>query len=198
MARQATYAPQDFLDAAEDLVAAGGPRALTIESLVKATGAPVGSVYHRFRSRSVLAAELWIGAVERFQTELIAHLNAPDPMQGGLRAALHTLQWSRRNLSAARILLLYRDVDFVAEDLPQPWSTRAKGLNAPLLAALRAYATRRYGTDGHPQLLRVGLAIIDVPYGAVHRYLAAMRPIPADLDGLVAETVTTLLAMRPA
>jgi hypothetical protein len=91
------------------------------------------------------------------------------------------------------MLLLYRDADFVAGDLPEPWRTRAAGLNAPLLAALRAYALRLYSRADQSELRRVGLAIIDIPYGAVHRHLAAGKTIPAQLDALVAEAAETLL-----
>jgi AcrR family transcriptional regulator len=182
-----------LLDAAERLVAAGGPRALTVESLSSATGAPVGSIYHRFPSRAVLAAELWIRAVERFQAGLISALEGPEPVQAGVHAALHTLRWSRRNMPTARMLLLYRDADFLVGDLPEPWRTRAAGLNRPILAALRAYATRLYRSANQSELRRVGLAIIDIPYGAVHRHLAIGKPIPAELDALVAEAAEALL-----
>src|SRR5487761_673175 len=163
MARPATFTSGLLLDAAEQLVADGGPRGLTVESLSSATGAPVGSIYHRFPSRAVLAAELWMRAVERFQAGLIAAVEGPDPVVAGVHAALHTPRWSRRNMPAARMLLLYRDVDFLAGDLPEPWRTRAAGLNAPLLAALRAYSCRLYRSADHSELQRVGLAIIDIP-----------------------------------
>lgn len=193
MARPATFTSGLLLDAAEQLVADGGPRGLTVESLSSATGAPVGSIYHRFPSRAVLAAELWIRAVERFQAGLIAALEGPEPVVAGVHAALHTLRWSRRNMPTARMLLLYRDVDFLAGDLPEPWRTQAAGLNAPLLAALRAYARRLYRSADQSELRRVGLAVIDIPYGAVHRHLAVGRPIPAQLDALVAEAAEALL-----
>jgi AcrR family transcriptional regulator len=193
MARTATFTSGLLLDAAEQLVADRGPRGLTVESLSSATGAPVGSIYHRFPSRAVLAAELWIRAVERFQAGLIAALEGPEPVAAGVQSALHTLRWSRRNLPAARMLLLYRDVDFLADDLPEPWRTRAADLNAPLLAALRAYARRLYRSANQSELRRVGLAIIDIPYGAVHRHLAGGKPIPAQLDALVAEAAEALL-----
>lgn len=185
-----------LLDAAEVLVAVGGPRALTVDRLSSATGAPVGSIYHRFPSRTVLAAELWIRAVERFQAGLMTALEGPDPVEAGLQAALHTLRWSRRNMAAARMLLLYRDADFVASDLPEPWSTRAAGLNPPLLAALHTYASRLYHSPDQSIMRRVGLAIIDIPYGAVHRHLASGKPIPAELDVLVAEAARALLTRK--
>jgi AcrR family transcriptional regulator len=190
----ALFRTGDLLDTAEQLVAEGGPRALTVEALTAATGAPVGSIYHRFSSRAVLAAELWLRAVERFQAGLISELEATDVIRGGEKAALHTLRWSRRNWHAARMLLLYRDIDFIAPDLPEQWAARAAALNDPLLAALRDYAARRYGSCSAMSLRRVGLAIVDLPYGAVHRHLAADRPIPQSIDRLLVGAVNAVLA----
>lgn len=187
------YTADGLLDAAERLVATRGCRALTVEGLSAATGAPIGSIYHRFASRSVLAAALWIRAVERFQEGLIAELAGSEPIPAGIDAALHTLRWSRRNPHAAQMLLLYRDVDFLEEDLPEPWRLRAAGLNAPLLGALRSYTERLYGASRQPEVRRVGLAVIDIPYGAVHRHLAVGKPIPAETDALVAQAVEALL-----
>jgi len=175
------------------IVAESGPRALTVDSLSSATGASVGSIYHRFPSRAALSAELWIRAVERFQVGLIAELEAPESIDAGVRAALHTLRWSRRNMAAARILLLYRDVDFIDQALPDQWAARAAALNTPLLEALRAYSRRLYGSASPHDLRRVGFAIIDIPYGAVHRHLAAGKMLPLELDAIVAEAVERLL-----
>jgi AcrR family transcriptional regulator len=193
MGRTESYGKALLLDAAERIVAAGGPRALTVESLSSESGAPVGSIYHRFSSRAVLGAELWIRAVGRFQAGLIAALEGPDPLQAGVQAALHTLRWSRLNMPSARMLLLYREVDFLADDLPESWCKRAADLNPPLLEALRAYSTRLFHSSGTSELRRVGVAIIDIPYGAVHRHLAAGKPIPAQVDGLVAEAAEAIL-----
>ena len=44
----------DFLAAARDLAAAGGPASVTVTSVSERLGAPVGSFYHRFASRDVL------------------------------------------------------------------------------------------------------------------------------------------------
>jgi AcrR family transcriptional regulator len=191
--RTAAYTSGALLDEAERIVAAGGPRALTVESLSAATGAPVGSIYYRFSSRSVLAAELWIRAVEHFQAGLIQALERSSDIESGVRAALHTLRWSRRNPDAARMLLLYRDVDFIREDLPQLEASRVAALNEPLLRALSAYAHRLYGRSGQSELRRVGFAVIDVSYGAVHRHLAVGKPLPAAVDALVARAVEAVL-----
>jgi AcrR family transcriptional regulator len=193
MPRVARFQTEDLLDSAEQLVADGGPRALAIEALTAATGAPVGSIYHRFPSRAVLAAELWVRAVDHFQAGLIAELGNPDVIRGGENAALYTVRWSRRNWTAARMLLLYRDVDFIAPDLPEPWAARAAALNSPLLAALRDYGTRRYGSCTATVLRRVGLAIVDLSYGAVHRHLAADRPIPQSVDRLLVSAANAVL-----
>ena len=44
-----------------------GARALTIDAVTRATSAPVGSIYHRFRSIDELLARLWLRAAQRSQ-----------------------------------------------------------------------------------------------------------------------------------
>ena len=79
MARTAVFTSGVLLDAAERLVAAGGPRVLTVESLSSASGAAVGSIYHRFPSRAVLAAELCNRRIAR----RAGHLPARAPGRTG-------------------------------------------------------------------------------------------------------------------
>lgn len=145
----------------------------------------------------MLAAELWIRAVERFQVGLIETLErGPDAMEAGVAAALHTPRWSRQNRDAARILLLYRDLDFVDESVPAEVAARANALNAPLLAALRRYTRRLYGSTRASDVRRVGFAVIDIPYGAVHRHLAVGKELPLTVDELVAEAAGAVLRQK--
>jgi AcrR family transcriptional regulator len=138
-----------LLDAEERLVTTRGCRALTVEGLSAALGALIGSIYHRFPSRSVLAAALWIRAAERFQEGLIAELAGLEPIPAGIDATMHTLRWSRRNPHAAQMLLHTGTWISCRGDLPEPWRMHAAGLNASLLAALRSYAERLYGSSAN-------------------------------------------------
>ena len=93
----------DFLAAARKLVAVGGPDAATVGSIGEELSAPVGSFYHRFPSRDVLLAELWLETVLAFQDGFVPPLEAGD----GLTAALHGPRWAREHLDEARLLLVH-------------------------------------------------------------------------------------------
>ena len=78
MGRTAQFDREELLLTAASVAAAGRP--LTIQSLAEATGAPVGSIYHRFESREALLAEAWLLAVRHFQTCLL--YTSPSPRDG--------------------------------------------------------------------------------------------------------------------
>ena len=96
-----SFSNADFLTAARDLAAAGGPAAVTVGSVTERLGAPSGSFYYRFASRDVLLAELWLATALSFQEGFVAAINAGD----GLAAALHTPVWVRSHLDDARLFL---------------------------------------------------------------------------------------------
>ena len=105
---------EDFVLAARDLAAAGGPAAVTVTSVTERLGAPVGSFYHRFASRDVLLAEVWLSTALAFQSGYIAAIDKGD----GLAAALYTPVWVRANLTAARAFLVHHRNDFAHGNWP--------------------------------------------------------------------------------
>jgi AcrR family transcriptional regulator len=64
MGRKAHFKRDEFIDAAMRMVAEKGPSALTVSALASGMKAAIGSVYHRFPSRDVLLAQLWIRIVD--------------------------------------------------------------------------------------------------------------------------------------
>lgn len=74
MGRNARFNNENFIDAALKITAEQGPAAVTIADVARAVGAPVGSVYHRFLSRDVLMAEVWLRVVASFQKEFLSML----------------------------------------------------------------------------------------------------------------------------
>jgi len=43
-----------------------GPRAVSVAAIAQASGAPTGTLYHRFGSRDGILAAAWLRALERF------------------------------------------------------------------------------------------------------------------------------------
>ena len=52
--------------------------AVTVASVTQHLGAPIGSFYHRFASRDVLLAELWLTTVLAFQEGFVAAIEISD------------------------------------------------------------------------------------------------------------------------
>jgi AcrR family transcriptional regulator len=63
-----------LLDVARDLVVRDGARAVTVDRIIEISGAPKGSIYHRFSTVDDLLAAMWIRAVRRSQVAFLAEL----------------------------------------------------------------------------------------------------------------------------
>ena len=181
MGRRAKFSEDQILDAALAVTAEGGPGSATIGAIAGRLGAPSGSLYHRFGSRDLLMATLWTRTVRRFQRGFVAALAAGDA-EG---AALHTPRWCRAHPDETAVLLLYR-----RQDLAAAWPAELAGdldaLNAEVSDALDSFPGA--GRE------RLAFATVDVPYGAVRRYLAAGRPPPSLVDDLVLATCRAVLS----
>jgi len=186
-----------MLDAALSLVAEGGPAAATMGALAQHVGAPVGSIYHRFASRELLFARVWLRAVQRFQHGFLAALDQPDLDAAAADAALHVVEWSREHTDEAALLLLHRRQDLAAR-WPTELGEDLAAVSQKAEAALERYTRRRYGEVAPPLLRRVTFALVDVPYAAVRRHLLAHEPPPSSVDVLVADAVRCLLGARKA
>jgi len=192
MGRPPKFSEDEILDAAMRVVATEGTRAATMARIAAAAGAPVGSLYHRFRSRELLLAHLWVRTVSHFQEGFVAALDAADIDGAGTGAALHGVRWAREHLDEARVLLLHRRRDLAAE-WPDELGDELAALQDQLETAVTGHARRRYGTRGEEAVQRVQLALVDLPYAAVRRYVGAGQPPPESLDELVLTACRSIL-----
>ncbi|AFM15955.1 transcriptional regulator [Mycolicibacterium chubuense NBB4] len=185
MPRPARYTADALLDAAADLLDAEGPAAVTMSAVARATGAPSGSVYHRFPTRAALCGQLWVRTEERLQDGLIAALSGTaDAQQRCVAGALHIVAWCREHPVEAQILLAGPDA-LALPDWPEPLTGRRKRLQRKLRKAL---------ADIPDDASRVTAALIDVPYAIVRRHLRARQSIPAGADAIVADCARALIS----
>lgn len=189
MGRKAHYTNEQFLDAALKLAAAGGPAAVTVAAIAEELGAPVGSVYHRFSSRDVLLAELWLQAAESFQRGFLECLKEGD----GVDAALYTPRWVREHPEEGRLLLLYRQEELTWGPWPKDLKRRTSRLAKDLEEGLRGFTKRSCGRVTKDTLNRVVFALADLPLAAVRRYLQRGERPPEAVDEWVRETCTSVL-----
>ncbi|BBY63300.1 TetR/AcrR family transcriptional regulator [Mycolicibacterium helvum] len=178
-----------ILDAARGLVLAGGPRAASVAAIAKVSGAPVGTLYHRFGNRDGILAATWLRALDRSQS-LAMSATADSPGQAAVAMALSTVDFARGFPSDARLLLTVRPEDLLdagGGDLDAAIVSR----NAPLVARLRQLAGELYGVDDRRSLDAMRRAVVDLPYAAVRRHVG---DVPEWLAGDLAESVRALLA----
>jgi AcrR family transcriptional regulator len=184
----------DFLAAARDLAAAGGPASVTVSSVTGRLGAPVGSFYHRFASRDVLLAHVWLESALAFQTGFVAAIKAGD----GLAAALHTPTWVRSHLEAARAFLLYHRDDFAHGNWPQDLRDRVARQGRRVDAAYKRFARDAFGRVGANELQLARFVLADVPKAAVGPYLRQGVAPPAIVDEMIGTTYRAIVGKSGA
>jgi AcrR family transcriptional regulator len=192
MGRNAQFKNEEFIDAALKIAADHGPAAVTIAAVAREVGAPVGSVYHRFLSRDVLMAEVWLRVVVSFQEAFLATLQKGE----GIEAALHTPRWVRQHSAESRILLLYRREELVTGAWPEDLRERALTIKRRLEGGIRNYAERTFGKTGKEEINRTVFALIDVPYAAVVRYIRLGKKPPRSIDDYIMQTYFTIMGRK--
>jgi AcrR family transcriptional regulator len=192
MGRPPLHDTQDLLDAAVGIAASRGPAHVTMTALAQATGAPSGSLYHRFTNRSALLGAVWLRTIARFQAGFVDALASEPAAEACVAAARHVVSWSRAHRAEARILLRGAG-DFAPGEWPQDTRWAVAAAQRGLEVALRRTASR-LGADGADGVERVVFATVDVPYAAVRRHLSSRSgAIPARTEVLVEQAVRAIL-----
>jgi AcrR family transcriptional regulator len=182
-----------MLDVARDLLIERGSASATVEAIAAVSGAPTGSIYHRFGSRDGLLTRLWIRAVYRSQASFLAALEHEDPRTAALAAAQSILEFCEQEPADARLLVSFRRDDLILTAPSGKLADELEELNRPVQAAVVTLARRLYGRSTKAALNRTMLAVFDLPYGAVRRYLLTGSKIPAGLRDDLARAVEAVL-----
>lgn len=193
MPRPQVHPTDAMLDAARDVLLQDGSRSATIERIADASGAPTGSIYHRFGSRDELIARLWMRAVYRSQASFLTALEEPDAKQAALAAALSIIDFCEEHPADARLLVSFRRDDLIRSAPQGPLVDELAELNRPIERAVVDLARQLYGTRSRPALDRTLMVVFDLPYGAARRYLIAGTRLPTRLRGDVTAAVTAVL-----
>jgi AcrR family transcriptional regulator len=170
-----------MLDAARDLLLAEGSPSATMEAIAAASGAPTGTLYHRFRSRDELIARLWMRAVYRSQASFVAAMERDDAREAAVAAAMSIIEFCEEHPQDARLLAAFRREDLIRALPDGPLAEELHVLNRPVERAVVQLAQRLYGKRSRAALDRTLLAVLDLPYGAARRYLLMKAPLPAYL-----------------
>jgi AcrR family transcriptional regulator len=184
-----------ILAAAERLVAVHGPAGATIGAIARAVGAPTGSIYHRFESRDVLLAEVWLRAAAAFQATFFERLAGSPPRTAGLTAALYMAQRVRERPREARLLFHHRREDFEDRGWPASLSRRARELGRQVDSELRAFSRRLCGRHDARTVRIVTFAVVEAPFAAVRRHVAASETPPTSVDQLIRVTYDAVIGL---
>jgi AcrR family transcriptional regulator len=182
MVRGSKFDPAEFVEAATVLLAEGGPSAVTMQAIARRAGAPTGSIYHRFPSRSAVVAAAWLSALASFADEIEAAL--ADPPSG---AGARLVAWSRQHPREARVLFLNEPASLFDSAPPEDLSLAIRAQEARIERAFEA----RLGAGAHPEAFaRLRFAVVDGPIALIRPYLQSGEPIPAFIDALAADLGT--------
>lgn len=199
MAPPRKHSTDDMLDAARALVLAEGPRAASVSAIATSSGAPVGTLYHRFGSRDGVLAAAWLRALQRFQARALAaaaaHTN--EPREAGVAMAGAALTFAAEHPQDARLLLVVRRSDLLDGAPDAALRARLDAINAPLQEVIRQVARSLHGRADARAVDAVTRAIVDLPMAAVRRHVRVDdRPLPRWLAGDIADAARTLLTDR--
>jgi AcrR family transcriptional regulator len=195
--RPELHPTDSILDAARGVVLRQGLGAATVAAIAKSSGAPVGSIYHRFGSVDDLLTKMWIRAVRRSQARFAAAAEHPDPIEATVGAALSVYDFCVDHPADARLLLSFRREDLAGGRLDPDQITELERLNEPVAAVVKALARRLYGRASRRSLDRVILAVFDLPHGAVRRPLTnGEKLLPQRREAVEAAVRAVIAAAR--
>jgi AcrR family transcriptional regulator len=182
-----------ILDAARALVLRDGPRAASIAAIARESGAPIGTLYHRFGSRDGVLAAAWLRALERFQQRALTAATHTDPLAGAVAMATSQVNFAREQPEDARLLLTLRRDDLLDADPDDGFRARLDALNAPLETTIAELARALLRRSDARALDMITRAVVDLPNSAIRRHARGERKLPAWLERDIAAATQTLL-----
>ncbi len=180
-----------ILDAARALVLDGGPRAASVAAIAKASGAPAGTLYHRFGNRDGILTAGWLRALGRFQERALA-ADGDTPADTAVAMAVAAVSFARALPEDARLLLTIRPGDLLDDEPDAAFQQTLAAMNAPLTQRVAGLARQLYGNSRPRSVDAVARAVADLPYAVVRRH-AHDDPMPAWLEKDVAASALAVL-----
>ncbi len=180
-----------ILDATRALVLADGPRAASVAAIAKASGAPVGTLYHRFGNRDGILTAAWLRALDRFQSRAMAAA-ADTSLESAVAMAVAAIGFAREYPADARLLLTIQPSDLLDGEPDAAFRDTLAARNAPLFDRVGEVARQLYGKADPRTVDAVTRAVADLPYAVVRRH-ANDDPMPSWLEDDVSAAVRALL-----
>jgi AcrR family transcriptional regulator len=164
MPRPRVHEPDAVLDAAESLVVASGPAAVTIRAISTAVGVSNGALYHTFGSRMGLLAHAWLRAGRRFldaQTALVDQ--AASGADAVVAAADAPAVFAEQYPNSSVMLLTARRDELLGPDLPDEIATQITDLEAMLIGLMIRLALSLWDRKDAGAVDTITTCIVDLP-----------------------------------
>ncbi|MBJ7330939.1 MAG: TetR/AcrR family transcriptional regulator [Solirubrobacteraceae bacterium] len=193
MAAPRKHDTDTILDAARALALEHGPRGLGVAAIAEASGAPVGTLYHRFSDRDGVLAATWLRALRRFQETALSAAEATpgDPVERAVAIGMAALTFSREDPDDARLLIVLRRDDLLDAAPDEAFASELAAINAPLEAMLKELTRALYGRAGRREFERMRRAVVDVSYSAVRAHPADQpRWLAAEVEAAIRALLT--------
>lgn len=174
MARPAKFRTDDLLDAAAKAILEHG-RDASVSEVGHIAGAPTGSIYHRFSSRTELFVGLWLRSVRRFQAGFMEACRTPDARKAVLVAAGHIPRFCRDHPLDALGMTLFRQTALLPV-APESYREEVATLNDEINAVRSDLVRRRYGQVDERRTALLVTATHMCPYGLVRPYVGGDIP----------------------
>jgi AcrR family transcriptional regulator len=173
---------------------------VTTAAVSELSGAPTGTLYHRFGSRANMVAELWIRTIRRLQESVAAAADAAAPgTERAVTIALATVDFCADSKEDARLLTLAsREKLRRTEGLSLENQRALEQLNDPVMRQIHRIVVELPAQGVEPEELRdrVTFAAISVPYVAVRQALNSGGDLHR-MRSMVEAAVRAVLADRP-
>jgi AcrR family transcriptional regulator len=191
--RPTLHTEQAILDAARGVVLKRGTRATTVAAIAHESGAPIGSIYHRFSSVDELLARLWIRAARRAQNALLAALAGRDDVEALVEGALAVYDFCLHEPEDALVLGSFGLNDFDQREFPVEVQRDLATVNDPIAPIYAELASRFGDSDGFDT---VHFILVDLPFGVARRHLQAGSKPPLGRRGLLSAAVRAAARAR--
>jgi AcrR family transcriptional regulator len=180
MVRIAKYSDNSFIDGAIDIAAQYGIACVSMSAIAVKAGAPIGSVYHRFESRSAILARAWLKVKADFRREVASLWRADDSWS----AVAALLGWCRDKPVYARFWLQCdAGPDFggpLMPDLQAQVKAEQAALDACFLRCAQAGQN-----SALPMLPALRFLLLDAPIAMVKPYLMQNQSIPLCAEAIL-------------
>jgi AcrR family transcriptional regulator len=170
---------------------AAASRSASVAAIAKGSGAPAGTLYHRFGNRNGILTAAWLRALACFHARAMA-ADADTALESAVSMAVAAIGFAREFPEDARPLLMIRPSDLLDGEPDAAFQQTLAEMNAPFVERVRNSARELYGGRDRRCVDGVARAISDLPYAVVRRH-AHDDPMPSWLEDDVAAAARALL-----